>query len=213
LGTNCDYDVQKWLSARDYKTEFFFSCDQPSLTHFDLVVLPGGFSYGDYLRSGALAAQSPIMRSVKSYTEQGGFVLGICNGFQILTEAGLLPGALVKNQQGHFVEKWVRLRVENSETYFFSASRNVQDKHDKLEERDIFIPTAHGEGRFVASEDELKRLEGEGQVWFRYAENFNGSMGAIAGVLSSNFRIAGLMPHPDRAFSPELGGTDGLKFL
>ena len=172
-----------------------------SLDDFDLVVLPGGFSHGDYLRCGAMAARSPVMDSVRAFAGAGGHVLGICNGFQILTEAGLLPGALLRNASLRFLSRDCRLRVERSDTAFTRHYRAGQ----------VFrAPMAHGDGNYFADEATLDRLEGEGLVAFRYdGENPNGSARAIAGVFSPNLRVLGLMPHPEDLVDPLMGGTDG----
>ncbi|HZH46268.1 MAG TPA: phosphoribosylformylglycinamidine synthase subunit PurQ [Roseococcus sp.] len=168
----------------------------------DLVVLPGGFSYGDYLRAGAMAAQSPVMAAVRRFAEDGGHVLGVCNGFQMLCEAGLLPGALLRNQSMRFLAMDCRMRVERADTVFTRHFQRGQ----------VFAATmAHGDGNYFASEAELDRLEGEGLVALRYeGENLNGSARAIAGVLSPNLRVLGLMPHPENGVDPLVGGTEGM---
>lgn len=167
----------------------------------DLVILPGGFSFGDYLRCGAMAAQSPIMQAVKAHATRGGYVLGVCNGFQILTEAGLLPGALLRNAGLRFLSMDTLLRVERNDSVFTA----------KWEKGAVFrAPMAHGEGNYTADAATLDRLEGEGLVAFRYADaNRNGSARAIAGIFSPNFRVMGLMPHPENLVDPLMGGTDG----
>jgi phosphoribosylformylglycinamidine synthase len=175
----------------------------------DLIVLPGGFAYGDYLRCGAMAAHSPIMREVKARAAKGVPVLGICNGFQVLTEAGMLPGALLTNQTLSFVCRNVHLRVENSQTIFTCGYETGQA---------ISVPVAHHDGNYTADDAMLDRLEGEGLVAFRYCspdgalsdvDNFNGSARAIAGVFNETRTVLGLMPHPENATDPLLGGTDG----
>lgn len=170
----------------------------------DLVVLPGGFSYGDYLRSGALAARAPIMRAVIERAKAGTPVIGICNGFQILTEAGLLPGALLRNAGLNFVCRTVTLRVENSQTLFTAAFQNGQH---------VNFPVAHHDGNYFSDDATLDRLEGEGRVVFRYTDNPNGSARDIAGVVNDNGNVLGLMPHPERMISPLLGGADGAAFF
>lgn len=167
----------------------------------DLVILPGGFSFGDYLRCGAMAAQSPIMQAVKAHAARGGYVLGVCNGFQILTEAGLLPGALLRNAGLRFLSMDTQLRVERSDTVFTS----------KWAKGAVFrAPMAHGDGNYTADEAVLDRLEGEGLVAFRYADmNRNGSARSIAGIFSPNLRVMGLMPHPENLVDPLMGGSDG----
>ncbi len=172
------------------------------LAGLDLVVLPGGFSHGDYLRCGAMAARSPVMRAVRRFAEAGGHVLGVCNGFQILTEAGLLPGALLRNASLRFLSQDCRLRVERADTAYTGRYQRGQ----------VFrAPMAHGDGNYFADDATLDRLDGEGLVAFRYAgENPNGSARAIAGILSPNLRVLGLMPHPEDLVDPLMGGTDGL---
>jgi len=173
------------------------------LPDVDLIVLPGGFSYGDYLRCGAMAAQSHVMRAVKAHADKGGAVLGICNGFQILTESRLLPGALMRNAKLKFVSKPVPVEVEETQSMF---TRRYQKKQR------VVYPVAHGEGNYFADEETLKRLEGEGRIVFRYArnENPNGSVNNIAGILNEKRNVMGLMPHPERVVDPLLGGSDGV---
>ena len=166
----------------------------------EMIAVPGGFSYGDYLRSGAIAARSPIMRAVVDAANKGARVLGVCNGFQVLTEAGLLPGALMRNAGQTFICRTVPLRVENRQSLFTGRYEAGQV---------IRIPVAHHDGNYFADEDTLDRLEGEGQVVFRYRQNPNGSARAIAGIVNGKGNVLGMMPHPDRAFEEELGSTDG----
>src|SRR5690348_16364242 len=170
------------------------------LPDVDLVVLPGGFAYGDYLRCGAMAAQSQVMKAVKAHAEKGGAVLGICNGFQVLTESHLLPGALMRNAGLKFVCKPVALTVEETQSSFTR-------KYDKGQI--VTFPVAHGEGNYYADEETLDRLEGEGRVMFRYQDNPNGSSRNIAGILNEKRNVMGLMPHPERVVDPLTGGTDG----
>jgi phosphoribosylformylglycinamidine synthase len=182
---------------------------EAALAELDLVVLPGGFSYGDYLRCGAMAAQSPIMRAVRDFAAVGGYVLGVCNGFQILVEAGMLPGALLRNARLRFISADCHLRVERSDTVFASRYQRGQ----------VFrAPMAHGDGNYFADNATLDRLEGEGLVAFRYVTpvgeltaeaNRNGSARNIAGIYSENLRVLGLMPHPEDLVDPLTGGTDG----
>jgi phosphoribosylformylglycinamidine synthase len=174
---------------------------ETDLSGLDLVIIPGGFSFGDYLRCGAMAAQSPVMRAVKDHAARGGYVLGVCNGFQILTEAGLLPGALLRNAGLRFLSMDTMLKVERADTVFTSHYQTGQ----------IFrAPMAHGDGNYTADETTLDRLEGEGLVAFRYADqNRNGSARDIAGIYSPNHRILGLMPHPEDLVDPLMGGEDG----
>jgi phosphoribosylformylglycinamidine synthase subunit PurQ / glutaminase len=171
----------------------------------DLVILPGGFSFGDYLRCGAMAAQSPIMQAVKRHAERGGYVLGVCNGFQIITEAGLLPGALLRNAGLRFLSMETLLQVGRNDTVF---TRNWE------KDATFRAVMAHGDGNYTADETTLDRLEGEGLVAFRYADlNRNGSARCIAGIFSPNLRVLGLMPHPENLVDPLLGGTDGKPLL
>ena len=179
----------------------------------DLVVLPGGFSYGDYLRCGAIAARAPIMDAVRAFASKGGLVLGICNGFQILCEAGLLPGVLMRNTRLKFICKEVHLRVERSDTPF-TRGYNAGDV--------IRVPVAHGEGNYIADEATIARLEGEGRVLFRYVApdgsldpefNFNGATHAIAGIVNEQGNVLGLMPHPENHVDPAVGPTDGRGFF
>jgi phosphoribosylformylglycinamidine synthase len=174
---------------------------ETDLSGLDLVIIPGGFSFGDYLRCGAMAAQSPVMQAVKTHAARGGYVLGVCNGFQILTESGLLPGALLRNAGLRFLSMDTLLKVERNDTVFTS-------KYGKGE---VFrAPMAHGDGNYTADDATLDRLEGEGLVAFRYHdENRNGSARAIAGIYSPNLRVLGLMPHPEDLVDPLMGGTDG----
>ncbi len=174
---------------------------ETDLTGLDLVIIPGGFSFGDYLRCGAMAAQSPVIQAVKTHAARGGYVLGVCNGFQILTESGLLPGALLRNASLRFLSMDTLLKVERNDTVFTS----------KFQKNETFrAPMAHGDGNYTADPATLDRLEGENLVAFRYAdENRNGSARAIAGIFSPNHRILGLMPHPEDLVDPLMGGTDG----
>jgi phosphoribosylformylglycinamidine synthase subunit PurQ / glutaminase len=167
----------------------------------DLVVLPGGFSYGDYLRCGAMAAGAPIMRAIKAHANKGGYVMGICNGFQVATEAQLLPGALLRNANLKFICKDVELKIENANTAFTRAFGTKQS---------LTIPIAHGEGNYFADKDTLDRLEGEGRILFRYAQNPNGSARDIAGIMNEKGNVLGMMPHPERAADSALGLTEGL---
>ncbi|MCQ8276884.1 phosphoribosylformylglycinamidine synthase subunit PurQ [Acetobacteraceae bacterium KSS8] len=200
-GTNRERDMAIALRNASGREPVMLWHRQDTLPELDLVVLPGGFSHGDYLRSGAMAAHAPIMGPVRDFAARGGYVLGVCNGFQILTEAQLLPGALLRNAGMRFLSQDCRLRVERNDTVF---TRNWQAG-------DVFrAPMAHGDGNYAADADTLDRIEGEGQVAFRYeGENHNGSARAIAGVFSANLRVCGLMPHPEDLVDPLMGGTDG----
>ena len=208
-GSNCDRDVKLALSQSMGCEPLMVWHKKSDLPPLDLIVLPGGFSYGDYLRCGAMAAHSPIMRAVKTRAESGVAVLGICNGFQVLCEAGLLPGVLMANASLKFICRDVHLRVENEGTPFTARYRKGQV---------IRLPIAHREGAYAASRETLKRLEANGQVAFRYCaadgslnggSNPNGSLDAIAGIFNERRNVLGLMPHPERLADPLLGGTDG----
>ncbi|MEL6369128.1 MAG: phosphoribosylformylglycinamidine synthase subunit PurQ [Pseudomonadota bacterium] len=202
--SNCDRDVAVALQqATGQKPQMIWHQDT-SIPDVDLIVLPGGFSHGDYLRAGAMAARAPIMEAVRAHGERGTLILGICNGFQILTEAELLPGALLRNQDLDFVCRTVTLSVASSASPFTSAFQPGQL---------IDFPVAHHDGNYFADEDTLKRLEDGNRIAFKYVDNPNGSVRDIAGILSENGRILGLMPHPERVISPLLGGMDGAAFF
>jgi phosphoribosylformylglycinamidine synthase len=178
--------------------------DSATLGDVDAVILPGGFSYGDYLRCGAIAKFSPVMKAVKAFAKDGGLVMGFCNGFQVLTEAGLLPGALVRNSGLKFVCRTVALEVVTADTPFTN-----QASHGQL----IHLPVAHGEGCYVADERTLDELAGENRIVFRYREQVNGSLRDIAGIVNEGRNVLGMMPHPERAADPLMGNTDGLVIL
>ncbi|HTT83209.1 MAG TPA: phosphoribosylformylglycinamidine synthase subunit PurQ [Rhizomicrobium sp.] len=200
--SNCDRDAAMALEQVTGTKPAMVWHGDSELPDVDLAVLPGGFAYGDYLRCGAMAAQSPIMRDVKAKAGKGLTVLGVCNGFQVLTEAGMLPGALMRNAGLKFVCRPVALEVDETQSAFTR-------KYDKGQR--IIFPVAHGDGNYFADENTLDRLEGEGRVVFRYApeDNPNGSARNIAGILSEKRNVLGLMPHPERVCDPLLGGTDG----
>ena len=200
--SNCDRDAKVALEEMTGKTPAMVWHQDSSLPDVYLVVLPGGFSYGDYLRCGAMASQSNVMREVKRHADKGGKVLGICNGFQVLTESHLLPGALMRNAALKFVCKPVGLEVSETQSAFTRKYENGQR---------VTFPVAHGEGSYFADEETLDRLEGENRVAFRYTkgENPNGSARDIAGILSEKRNVLGLMPHPERVVDKVLGGTDG----
>jgi phosphoribosylformylglycinamidine synthase len=209
-GSNCDHDVYHVLKHVLGQDAVFLWHQDDSLKACDLVVVPGGFSYGDYLRAGALAAQSPVMAAIRRHADAGGLVLGICNGFQILLEAGLLPGAMLRNQTLRFECREVCLRVERNDLPF---------THRYAQGQVLRMPIAHMEGNYVTSADELARLEERRQVVFRYvapggeldpAWNFNGALAAIAGIANLRGNVLGMMPHPERASEALLGGSDGL---
>lgn len=192
-GTNCDRDVFKWLEDQGHKPHWLWHEDLFSANDVEGLAVPGGFSFGDYLRSGAVAARSRVMQSVKQVADSGKPVIGICNGFQILCEAGLLPGALIPNESGLFIDDWVELE-------------NPSNK------KSIKLPVAHGDGRFFIHEDERKKLWDNNQVWWQYKDSLNGSIDKIAGVTNKAGNVKGLMPHPERAYRDWMGGVDGWKF-
>jgi phosphoribosylformylglycinamidine synthase I len=209
-GSNCDYDAYRAVVEALGEQAVYLWHKDHDLQGADVVILPGGFSYGDYLRAGAIARFSPIMREVIAHAERGAPVLGICNGFQIACEAGLLPGALLRNASLKFVCAPIGLRVEQANTMFTSGYDSGQL---------VTLPIAHGDGRFSADDATLDRLEGEGHVVFRYAPdslqaeesyNPNGSMRDIAGIVNARGNVLGMMPHPERAVDPLLGPADGL---
>jgi phosphoribosylformylglycinamidine synthase len=204
-GSNCDRDLAVAIEAvtgRAPAMVWHRESELPQGT--DFIAIPGGFSYGDYLRSGAMAARSPIMRAVTEAAGKGVPVLGICNGFQVLTEAGLLPGALMRNARLHFVCRTVGLKVENSQSIFTSGYKSGEE---------IAIPVAHHDGNYQADRDTLDRLEGEGRVAFRYTGEVNGSARNIAGILNSAGNVLGMMPHPERALEPAHGNIDGRRLF
>ncbi len=209
-GTNCEFDTQYAFEKLGHETVLVWHENKSLPEDIDLVVVPGGFSYGDYLRSGAIARFSPVMEAVKAYAEQGGNVLGICNGFQILTEAGLLPGALKRNNNLHFISKHQTLKVVNNDNAFL----NRCEKDEVLN-----IPIAHADGNYYIDDEGLAELEANGQVLLRYCDAegnpvvVNGSVTSIAGVCNAKKNVFGLMPHPERALEAILGSEDGVKML
>jgi phosphoribosylformylglycinamidine synthase len=209
-GSNCDYDAYRAVIDGLGEDAVFLWHKEHDLQHSDVIVLPGGFSYGDYLRPGAIARFSPVMQDVVAFARRGGPVIAICNGFQIACEAGLLPGALLRNASLKFVCEVVQLRVETTDTMF--TNRYERDSV-------LRIPIAHGDGRYTADPETLNTLESEGRVVFRYvggpgdADEWwspNGSMRAIAGIVNEEGNVLGMMPHPERAIDPLLGSADGL---
>jgi phosphoribosylformylglycinamidine synthase len=203
-GSNCDHDA--WFAVNHnlgHRAEFIWH-DSATLGDIDAVILPGGFAYGDYLRCGAIAKFSPVMAAVRRFAADGGLVLGICNGFQILVEAGLLPGALMRNRNLKFICREVLLRTVTLDSPFTAAAEPGQI---------LRMPIAHGEGCYVADERTLDELEAEDRVAFRYLDNPNGSMRDIAGILNARRNVLGLMPHPERATEPLMGSSDGLVIL
>ncbi|MFB3915549.1 MAG: phosphoribosylformylglycinamidine synthase subunit PurQ [Terriglobales bacterium] len=212
-GSNCDHDAYWAASAVAHKQAAFLWHESHDLENCDVVVVPGGFSYGDYLRTGAIAKFSPVMDSVKRFAAGGGLVIGICNGFQILTESGLLPGALMRNVGLKYVCKPVYLRVENADTPFTNACRPGEV---------LQIPIGHMDGNYFCDESTLAELKRNQQIVFRYSTrtgeitpeaNPNGSLENIAGICNAGHNVLGMMPHPERSSEPELGGTDGFKIF
>ncbi len=200
-GSNCDRDCKVAIErSTGAHVDMVWHGDTALPEGVDLIVLPGGFSYGDYLRCGAMAALSLIMAEVKAAAERGVATVGICNGFQVLCEAGLLPGALLRNEKLKYVCKPVELDVANAQTRFTAGYKG---------RRQVAMTVGNGEGNYFADEATLDRLEGEGQVVFRYRDNPNGSARDIAGIVNARGNVLGMMPHPDRAFEPELGSADG----
>lgn len=200
-GSNCDRDLATAFEAAGAEVSRVWHKDSDLPEGTDIVAVPGGFSFGDYLRCGAIAARSPIGAAVVKHAERGGYVLGICNGFQVLTEMGLLPGALMRNAGLKFVCKTVGLEVVTTDSDFTSGYQAGQV---------IRVPIAHHDGNYTCDDDLLARLTGEDRVAFRYTDNPNGSTGDIAGILSDNRRVLGMMPHPERCIDPAQGGTDGM---
>ena len=198
-GSNCDRDMEVALRRAGADVTRVWHKDDALPEGLDLVAVPGGFSFGDYLRCGAIAATAPIMPAVRAFAERGGFVLGVCNGFQILCETRLLPGTLIRNAGLTFLCRRVPLIAEGRSDFTEGYGEGER----------LILPVAHHDGNFVADEDTLDRLEGDGRVAFRYGEDINGSARGIAGVLSANRRVLGLMPHPERAVDAGHGGTDG----
>ena len=199
-GSNCDRDLVVAFEAAGFAVARVWHKETDLPDDVDVVGIPGGFSFGDYLRCGAIAARSPVAGAIHAHAARGGYVLGICNGFQVLTETGLLPGALMRNAGLKFVCKVVGLRVaavtDFTQAYGLGA--------------EIKLPVAHHDGNYTADAETMARLEGEGRIAFRYTDNPNGAMGDIAGIVSDNRRVLGLMPHPERAVDARLGGTDGV---
>lgn len=212
-GSNCDHDAYHAMKhVMNAETTFLWHKEK-EIGDMDLVIVPGGFSYGDYLRSGAIARFSPIMEAVQDYVKKGNPVLGICNGFQILLEAGLLPGAMLHNEKLRFVCKSINIRVENDQTLFTTG----MEKGTVLN-----VPVSHGEGNYFIDDDGLQELRENEQIVFRYCDadgkvtkeaNFNGSVDSIAGIINKQGNVLGMMPHPERAMEPLLGSADGITFF
>ena len=198
-GSNCDRDVFKALKPNSAE---FLPARQPfEPKNYRAFILPGGFSYGDYLRPGALAGFAPAVRDLIRAAKRGCPILGICNGFQILCEAGLLPGALLPNHSGRFIDAWADLDLQTDSAFWPAGAKALR------------LPIAHAEGAYFADKDTLKKLNGQGQIWLRYRQNPNGSVSGIAGVTNNGGRVAGLMPHPERAVADGMGGCEGLSFF
>ena len=208
-GTNCDRDTKWAFEKLGAKVDFIWHTDD-NLHNYDLVVLPGGFSYGDYLRSGSIARFSPVMENVREFAKKGGYVLGICNGFQILLESHLLPGAMTRNENLHFISKFHHLKVVDNNNKFLQELKVGEI---------INIPIAHAEGNYKVDDETLKKMYDNGQVLLKYCDengnelNPNGSVDSIAGICNETKNVFGLMPHPERAMESILGGVDGVKML
>jgi len=200
-GSNCDHDAFYAVGTNLGQPVDFIWHDSGTLGNVDAVILPGGFAYGDYLRCGAIAKFSPVMKAVGRFAHDGGLVLGVCNGFQILVEAGLLPGALIRNRGLKFICRELRLRVATANSPFTNAAARDQV---------LRMPIAHGEGCYFADDRTLDELEAEDRIAFRYLDNPNGSLRDIAGILNRERNVMGMMPHPERATEPLMGSTDGL---
>ncbi|UQS86747.1 phosphoribosylformylglycinamidine synthase subunit PurQ [Nicoliella spurrieriana] len=200
-GSNCDWDMYYAINDALGQEADMVRSDETNLDQYDGVLIPGGFSYGDYLRSGAIARFAPAMQAVKKMAEAGKPVLGVCNGFQILVEAGLLPGSLQNNTSMEFISDWAPLKVVNNQTMFTNGY---------AKDETITIPIAHGEGNYYCDDETLKQLQANHQIVFTYEDNPNGSRNNIAGVTNQAGNVLGMMPHPERAVESILGGTDGL---
>jgi len=200
LGTNCDRDVWEAVKAVGLKPKWCWHEDLVNVDEYSSFIIPGGFSYGDYLRTGAFAARSKVMECIKEAADKNKPILGICNGFQILCEAGLLPGALLKNNSQKFIDKWASLKLINKSNFWDIKSETN-------------LPIAHGEGRYYIDEKGLSQLKENNQVWLKYSNNPNGSVDDIAGIMNKNKNIVGLMPHPERALFSWMGGDNGFSFF
>lgn len=204
LGTNCDADVKAWVTVKSHKADYLWYEDQFNVNDYDMVLIPGGFSHGDYLRCGALAARTPVMKSVREFALKGKPILGICNGFQILCESGLLPGVLLRNEGRKFKDQWVNLKWKQTANPFTQSVEKNQI---------VKLPIAHGEGQYYADSETLKKLNDNEQIWLTYESNPNGSVQDIAGITNDKKNICALMPHPERAIYEWMGSTDGNFFL
>jgi phosphoribosylformylglycinamidine synthase I len=203
-GTNCEVDTYNAVKKVLGKTSKILSCKDTSIPKSDLIIIPGGFSYGDYLRSGAIAAREPIMSDLIKKAKNGVNILGICNGFQILTECNLLPGALLKNNTLKFISKITNIQITRNDTFF-------SKDYDK--NQSVKIPVAHHDGNYFVDQDTLKKIEQNEQVAMRYAEPINGSLNNIAGLYNNKFNILGMMPHPERAIDTQTGTDDGIRLF
>ncbi len=204
-GSNCDRDLESAISSQAFnRCQMLWHKETTLPNNLDILFIPGGFSFGDYLRCGAIAASSPIMKSILKFAQNGGYIVGICNGFQILTEAGLLEGTLLRNSKLNFICKQQSVVVTNNGSIITKNFSNGEILH---------LPIAHHDGNYFADDDTLNKIEGNGQVLFRYADNPNGSKNNIAGIMSENHRVIGLMPHPERAVNEVLGSSDGSKIF
>ena len=204
-GSNCDRDLETAISSQAFDTcQMLWHKETTLPNNLDILFIPGGFSFGDYLRCGAIAASSPIMKSILKFAQNGGYIVGICNGFQILTEAGLLEGTLLRNSKLNFICKQQSVVVTNNGSIITKNFSNGEI---------LQLPIAHHDGNYFADDDTLNKIEGNGQVLFRYADNPNGSKNNIAGIMSENHRVIGLMPHPERAVNEVLGSSDGSKIF
>lgn len=207
LGTNCDRDVWQAIEELGAKPSWLWYQDRFDCNDFSAFVIPGGFSYGDYLRCGALAARMPVMESLAEANKKGFPILGICNGFQILCEAGFLPGVLVRNKNRKFIDDWVTLELANPCLAWGSTSRG------DVSSKTIKLPIAHGEGNFYIEDDGLKKIQDRGQVWWMYKDNPNGSLADIAGLMNEKKNVAAMMPHPERAIYNWMGSQDGREIF
>ena len=204
-GSNCDRDLETAISSQAFNTcQMLWHKETTLPNNLDILFIPGGFSFGDYLRCGAIAASSPIMKSILKFAQNGGYIVGICNGFQILTEAGLLEGTLLRNSKLNFICKQQSVVVTNNGSIITKNFSNGEI---------LQLPIAHHDGNYFADDDTLNKIECNGQVLFRYADNPNGSKNNIAGIMSENHRVIGLMPHPERAVNEVLGSSDGSKIF
>lgn len=204
LGTNCDHDVKSWLELKGHRTDFLWFDDRFDKKEFDMIVIPGGFSHGDYLRCGAIAARTQVMKSVHEFAKLQKPILGICNGFQILCEAGLLPGVLTANRNLRFIDNLQKIKVVQTENPFSKQMTKGLT---------LTLPIAHGEGNYYADSDTLKQLKDNNQIWMTYENDINGSLLDIAGITDAKHNICALMPHPERALLDWMGTSDGALFL